>query len=124
MKTMIENFKKFAILAILVFGLNAYVSAQSKTVVKISDLQKSITDQIAKDYTGYTIKNAYKIDKNKVVTYDVNVIKGKETLCLAFNNSGKFLKVIEPKNKTNNKTSTNSKTTSMVEKNHAIKPQK
>ncbi len=120
MKTIIGNVKKFAVLLTLVLGLSTIVSAGPKTPIKVTDLQKSITDQIAKDYAGYTIKNAYKMDKNKVVTYDVNVVKGTQTLCLAFDQSGKFLRVIEPKSKSN----TSNKTTAMTEKNHSQKSQK
>jgi hypothetical protein len=113
MKTLTKNFKKFAMLLSLVLGMSALISAQSKTPLKVADLQKSITNHIAKDYMGYTIKDAYKIDKNKVITYDVNIAKGNEKLCLAFDNSGKFLKVIEPNNKTNNKSTASNSATSM-----------
>ncbi len=112
MKTTIKNVTKFALMLTLVFGMSALVSAQSKTPVKVADLQKSITDYIAKDYAGYTVKDAYKVDKNKVITFGVNVEKEGKMVCLSFDNSGKFLKVIEPKTKTSSttKTTTNTKT--------------
>ncbi len=120
MKTTIENVKKFALMLTLLFGISALVSAQSKTPIKIADLQKSITDHIAKDYAGYTIKDAFKKENNKVTTFDVDIAKGNQTVCLAFDQSGKFLKVIEPKSNSN----TNNKTTAMTEKDHTQKPQK
>jgi hypothetical protein len=75
---------------VLVLGALA-VNAQS-TPVKVADLQKSITDNIAKDYVGFTIKEATKVVENNVVTFNVVIAKGttQETLC--YDNAGKFLK--------------------------------
>lgn len=75
---------------VLVMG-TMVINAQ-KTPVKVADLQKSITDNIAKDYIGFTIKEASKVIENNVITYDVVVVKGttQETLC--YDNTGKFLK--------------------------------
>jgi hypothetical protein len=119
MKTLTRNFKKFALLLTLVLGLSAIVSAKSKIPVKVTDLQKNITSKITKDYAGYTIKNAYKVNENKVITYDVNVVKGNQTLCLAFDKNGNFLKVIEPKKNTNQKTSMNSSNTGTNKKSNS-----
>jgi len=102
MKTIIKNAKTLALVLTMIFGINAISHAQVKTAIKTADLQKSITDQIAKDYAGYAIKDAFKVDHNKVITYQVDVMKDNKTMCLAYNNNGKFLKVIEPKAKANN----------------------
>jgi hypothetical protein len=67
--------------------------------IKVSDLQKSITNLIAKEYLGYTIKNAYKVEQNKVITYDVNVTKGTKTIILSFDKNCSFIAVIEPEMK-------------------------
>jgi len=111
MKNVIKNVKRITLILALVFGVSAFANAQNKstttkTVVKIADLQKSITDNIAKDYAGYTIKDAYKIDKNKVITYYVNVVKDTKTLKLSYDSTGKFLKAVEQKPKTNHKKKT------------------
>jgi hypothetical protein len=97
MKKMVSNLKKVMLMLTLVFAVVTMVNAQTKTVVKVADLQKSITDQIAKDYAGYTIDNAFKVVNNKVVNYEVNINKEKQMVCLAFDQSGKFLKVVEPR---------------------------
>jgi hypothetical protein len=123
MKTVIENVKKFALLLALIFGISALASASSKVPVKVSDLQKSITAYIAKDYAGYTIKNAFKLDQNKTITYDVNVVKGNQIVRLEFDNSGTFLKAIQPQDKTKSKTNTISKT-AMIQKPHSDKTKK
>jgi hypothetical protein len=82
--------KKLFFVMVLVMG--AMVVNAQKTPVKVADLQKSITDNIAKDYIGFTIKEASKVIENNVITYDVVVVKGttQETLC--YDNTGKFLK--------------------------------
>jgi Protein of unknown function (DUF2874). len=77
--------------------MGALVVNAQRTPVKVADLQKSITDNIAKDYVGFTIKDATKVVEKDVVTYDVVVVKGttQETLC--YDNTGKFLKKMEAK---------------------------
>jgi hypothetical protein len=117
MKTIIVNVKKLALALILVIGIGAFANAQVKTALKTADLQKGITDQISQNYVGYAIKNAYKVDHNKVITYQVNVEKDKKVLCLSYDSSGKFLNAIEPKNKTN----TTHKSTAMNDKSYPKK---
>jgi hypothetical protein len=68
-------------------------SAKSaKTTIKVADLQKSITDNIAKDYAGYTIKEANSITANNSVTYNVVVVNGPKTETLVYDKEGKFVK--------------------------------
>lgn len=87
---------KKLLFAMVLFMGAMVVNAQS-TPVKVADLQKSITDNIAKDYSGFTIKDASKVVTNNVVRYDVVITKGtmQETLC--YDNDGKFLKKMEAK---------------------------
>ena len=84
--------KKLLILAILVLGALT-VNAQ-RTPIKAGDLQKGITDNITKEWAGYTIKDATKVVTNNVTTFEVVVTKGasQETLC--YDNNGKFIKKI------------------------------
>jgi hypothetical protein len=87
--------KKLLFVMVLVLGA-LVVNAQS-TPVKVADLQKSITDNITKDYPGFTIKEATKVVENNVVTFNVVISKGtmQETLC--YDSAGKFLKKLEAK---------------------------
>lgn len=82
---------------VLVMVLGGAVLFAQHTPVKTSDLPKAITDNIAKDYAGFTIKDATKGTENNVVTYNVVVSKGsmQETLC--YDSSGKFLKKVDAK---------------------------
>jgi hypothetical protein len=69
----------------------------AKTPVKVADLQKAITDNVAKDYAGFTIKEAYSVTNNNVVTYDVVVTKGTTTETLVYDKDGKFVKKLAAK---------------------------
>jgi hypothetical protein len=62
------------------------------TVVKVADLQKPITDNVAKDYAGFTIKDASSVTANDVVTYHVVVVKGSDTETLVYDKDGMFVK--------------------------------
>lgn len=64
----------------------------TKTTVKVADLQKSITDNIAKDYPGFTIKEANSVTTNNTVTYDVVVTKGTTSETLVYDKDGAFVK--------------------------------
>src|SRR5664280_2749967 len=50
-----------------------------RTPVMVADLLKPITDNIAKDYVGYTVKEAESVTKNNVVSYHVVVVKDATT---------------------------------------------
>ena len=63
---------------------------------KVGELQKTITDNVAKDYVGFTIKEATKVVENDFVSYEVVVVKGTTggtILCdtLLYDIDGKFL---------------------------------
>ena len=64
----------------------------TKTTVKVADLQKTITDNIAKDYAGFTIKEATSVTANNSVSYNVVVVKGTETETLVYDKDGMFVK--------------------------------
>jgi predicted Holliday junction resolvase-like endonuclease len=64
----------------------------TRTTVKVAELQKTITDNIAKDYEGYTIKEATSITANNTVTYDVVIVKGTTTETLVYDKDGTFVK--------------------------------
>jgi hypothetical protein len=66
----------------------------TKTTVNVADLPKSVTDNIAKDYAGFTIKEAETVTSNNVVTTQVVVIKGTVKETLVYDNTGKFVKKI------------------------------
>lgn len=73
------------------------VNAQTtRTPVLRADLQKAITDNVTKDYVGFTIKESTKVTANNVVTFDVVVVKGTTTETLVYDKDGKFVKKLPP----------------------------
>jgi len=69
----------------------------TRTTVQVADLQKAITDNIAKDYVGFTIKDATSVTANNSVTYEVVIVKGTTTETLIYDKDGKFVKKIAQK---------------------------
>jgi len=69
----------------------AIINAQTKTVVKTDDLSAPIKEYVAKNYAGFTIKEANKVETNAVVTYEVVIAKDAMKHTLVFDKDGKFL---------------------------------
>jgi hypothetical protein len=67
-----------------------------RTTIMASELPKAVTDNIAKDYAGYTIKEATSVTTGSVVTFEVVVTKGTMSETLVYDNAGKFLKKLAP----------------------------
>jgi len=93
--------KVFLILVLMlsVIAVNAQVvkgagnkAKSTHTVVQVADLQKPITDNIAKDYAGYNIKSASSVTTNNGLTYHVVVAKGSSTETLVYDKDGVFVK--------------------------------
>jgi hypothetical protein len=81
--------KKLMIVLVLVMA--AMVVNAQRTPVKVADLQKSISEYITKDYTGFIIKDAIKVVANNAITYEVAITKGSTSETLVFDKDGKFL---------------------------------
>jgi len=62
------------------------------TTVQVADYPKGITDNITKDYVGYTIKNASSITANSGIIYHVVVDKGADTETLVYDKDSMFVK--------------------------------
>src|SRR5664280_85458 len=90
---------KKVLIVIVLFMAVMVVNAQvinttdsTRTIVKVADLQKAITDNIAKDYVGYTIKEATSVTANNIVTYHVVIVKDATTMALVYDKDGVFVK--------------------------------
>jgi hypothetical protein len=88
--------KKLLLLMTFIMAVLVANAQITKVQVKPSDLSKAITDNIAKNYVGYTIKEATKVTENKVVTYDVLIAKGTSSETLVYDKDGKFLRKMAP----------------------------
>ena len=85
------------IMAVMVVNAQAVNSTDStRTTVKVADLQKAITDNIAKDYVGYTVKEATSVTTNDIVTYEVVIVNGATSETLVYDKDGVFVKKAPP----------------------------
>jgi hypothetical protein len=82
---------------VMVLLMTALVINAQRTPVKVTDLQKSITDNITKDYAGFIIKDATKVVTNNVATYEVVITKGNSSETLLYDKDGKFLNKVTMK---------------------------
>jgi hypothetical protein len=103
------------VLLVAVLAVNAQVTKSPDTnppVTKVTavrapvlaaDLLKPITDNIAKDFAGYTIKEATCVTESSTVTYEVVVVKGTATETLVYDKDGSFVKKLLPAPETEKK---------------------
>jgi hypothetical protein len=104
-KTKNQIMKK-ALSVLVLFMAVLVVSAQTTTIttnaksskvsVKSTELQKSITDNVVKDFPGFTIKEAFSVTKGTDVTYEVVITKGTVVETLVYDKEGKFVKKLAP----------------------------
>jgi hypothetical protein len=90
-----QDMKKSILLFVLIMAAVA-VNAQ-RIVVKTADLPKAIIENVAKDYAGFTVKEAVKVVADNVVTYEVVVAKGTTMETLLYDKDGKFVKKLTVK---------------------------
>ncbi len=72
--------------------LSSLILAQTKTELKTTELQKPISEYIAKNFNGYTIVKSFKVDAKGVITFDICISKDKNHEKLFFDKDGKFLR--------------------------------
>jgi len=81
------------LILVAVFGMAVlFVNAQTRTEVKVADLNKAITENVAKDHPGFVIKDAFKFENKGVATFEVKIAKGNEEETLIYDKNGKFVK--------------------------------
>lgn len=97
--------KKLMFVMVLLMAV-LVVNAQ-RSPVKVTDLQKSITDNITKNYSGFIIKDATKVVIKNVPTYEVVISKGSTSETLMYDKDGKFLNKLAMKSGMTDKTSHN-----------------
>jgi len=71
---------------------------ETETELKISDLPKDILASVKKDYNGYKITEAAKIESDGTITYEAEVTKGKNRMDLIYDGNGNLKN--KPKNST------------------------
>ncbi len=66
--------------------------AQTKVMIKSADLPKTIKENLASQFKGWTEGQAYKMDTKGVISYEVMVKKEKNEMILFYDKDGKFMK--------------------------------
>ncbi len=89
--------KKLLFVIVFMMAVMVANAEVTRTPVKVNDLNKAITANIAKDYAGFMIKEATKIDDNNSITYDVVVTKGTTSETLIYDKEGNFVKKMAQK---------------------------
>jgi hypothetical protein len=87
-----NKMKKTALIMIVALTISAFANAQTRVEIKSADLPKAITDNIAKDFNGFAIQNAYKVNTNNQSTYELIVVKGPDKEKLEYSSTGTFIK--------------------------------
>jgi len=91
----------------------AVISAYGqRTTVKTVDLPKAISENLTKDYAGFSVREATRVVSNNIITYEVIINKGNKTETLLYDKDGKFVKKV------------GSKEEAQVKKNNTPQPQK
>jgi hypothetical protein len=88
--------KKLLFIMALIMAVLTVSAQVSHLTVKTSDLPKAITDNVARNYTGFAIKEAHKVTENNVVSYNVMINKGTTSETLVYDKDGKFLRKMTP----------------------------
>jgi hypothetical protein len=93
------------LMSVLVINAQATKTTETKeqsihTTIKAGDLPKAITDNIAKDYAGFTIKEASTVTKNNVMTYHVVIVNNTIKETVVYDKDGKFVKMYHQKDVT------------------------
>jgi hypothetical protein len=84
--------KKLFVVLVMIFAV--LTANAQRTPVKVSDLQKAITDNIAKNYAGFTIREATKVVSNNATNFEVVVTKGTDQETLLYDTNGNFVKKV------------------------------
>jgi hypothetical protein len=83
--------KKIVLLIVVVLFASVTFS-QTKTEIKPADLSKNISAYIAKNFSGYGVDRAFKVDNKGVMSTEVRISKGSEQLKLTFDKDFKLTK--------------------------------
>jgi hypothetical protein len=109
-KILIINSKKMktlvAIVA-LILGTTIGVYAQTKTMVKISDLPQNVTSNLNMQHKDWRPIEAFKIDTKGVMSYEVIARKDKEEVRFFYDKDGNYTKTENMMVKTSSSTHSN-----------------
>lgn len=69
-----------------------FAFSQTKTEIKPADLSKGLVTYISKNFSGYDVDKAFKIDSKGVMSTQVMIFKGSDRIALTFDKDLKLTK--------------------------------
>jgi hypothetical protein len=88
----LEIMKTLMAIVALLFSTVISVNAQTKTAIKVSDLPKSIAENLSTAKKGWTPTEAFKMDSKGTMSYEVIAKNGKNEEKLYYDKDGKLTK--------------------------------
>jgi hypothetical protein len=86
------------LLLICIFGAGAFaMNAQTRSMVNMDSLPKSISEDISSQHTGWSPLEAYKVDDNGEMKYEVLVKKAESEMKLVYDENGNLLESVPHK---------------------------
>ena len=83
--------KKLIVLMVAML-IVTFAFSQTKTEIKPADLSKSISTYISRNFSGYSVEKAFKVDNKGVISTEVMVSRGAEKLALTFDKEFRLTK--------------------------------
>jgi hypothetical protein len=84
--------KKAALFMIIALTISVFANAQTRVEIKSADLPKAITENLTKDFNGFTLHKAFKVTTNNQSTFELIVVKGTDREKLEYSSAGAFVK--------------------------------
>jgi hypothetical protein len=84
------------VIAILLVVHTTFSFAETKTAIKPSELNSKIVDDIHKNYPGYTIIEAFKINTKGTYTFEAIIHKDNSKITLLYDVNGVFIRKVLP----------------------------
>jgi len=65
---------------------------QSRTMVKVADLPRTIQNNLSSQFKGWTASKAERLDTKGIITYEVTARNGSNEMNLIYDKDGKYLR--------------------------------
>jgi hypothetical protein len=88
--------KTLVLIFAMVLGVSV-ANAQTRTSIKVTDLSKSITQDIATNHAGWKAIEAFSVNTNNVLSYEVVIEKGTVKKDLFYDKDAKFVRAEDQK---------------------------
>lgn len=84
--------KKLILIILVACIFSAIGNAETKTAIKPSELNPVILNDVKKNYNGWNITEAFKINNRNIYTYEVILQKGQDKINLYYDSKGNFIR--------------------------------